>query len=84
MTAARAAGIDDVKDLTARHWPATITGTVIGVFTPGDDQAAWLVAERDGPWAVACCLDGSVSEPVDSLENALEIVCRAGGVSECS
>ena len=39
--AAREAGIDDVKDLTSRGWPGPIAGAVIGVYTPGDDHAAW-------------------------------------------
>lgn len=83
ITAARAVGVDDVQDLGARRWPATITGAVIGVFTPGDDQAAWLAIEQHGVWAVACCLDGSVSPPLESLEEALAIVYRAAGASEC-
>ena len=79
---ARAAGFDEVKDLTARPWPAEISGAVLGVYTPGEDHASWLAVEQDGAWAVACCLDGSVSPPVNSLRDALEIVYRAGGASD--
>ncbi len=75
--AAREAGITDVRDLSGRHWPTVITGAVIGVFTLEDEYAAWLAVEQNGLWAVACCLDGTVSPPVDTLEGALEIVCRA-------
>ena len=83
IAVAREVGVDDVQDLASRRWPATITGAVIGVFTPGDDQAAWLAIEQHGVWAVASCLDGSVSPPLDSLEEALAIVYRAVGASEC-
>jgi hypothetical protein len=83
MPAARAAGIDDVKDLTSRDWPVAITGAVIGVFTSEDDHAAWLAVEQNGLWAVACCIDGSVSQPLNSLDDALEVVYRTGGASGC-
>jgi hypothetical protein len=79
IAVARAAGFDDVKDLTSRHWPAAIVGAVIGVFVPGEENAAWLAVEQNGEWAVACCLDGTVSKPMRSLRDALEIVSRAGG-----
>jgi hypothetical protein len=84
VTVARSVGFDDVRDLSDRRWPAVVPGAVIGVFAPGDDHASWLAVEQDGLWAVACCIDGSVSEPVDSLEDALDIVYRAGGTSGCS
>jgi hypothetical protein len=84
VNATRAIGIDDVRDLTARPWPSPVTGAVIGVFMRGDEHASWLAVEQNGSWAVACCVDGSVSESVDSLEDALDIVYRAGGTSGCS
>lgn len=84
LATAHAIGFDEVRDLTARRWPAVMPGAVIGVFANGNDQAAWLAVEQDGTWAVACCVDGSVSRPVDSLEDALDIVYRAGGTSGCS
>jgi hypothetical protein len=81
---AKTAGIDDVQDLAPRRWPTLITGAVLGVFIPGDDHAAWLAVEQNGLWAVASCIDGSVSQPVESLEDALAIVYRAGEAMTCS
>jgi hypothetical protein len=82
ISAARAAGIDDVRDLAGRRWPVAITGALIGMFTRGDDHAAWLMIEHNGRWVVACCIDGSVSPPLDSLEDALAIVHHACEASE--
>lgn len=79
IAVARAAGFDDVRDLTSRHWPIAIVGAVIGVFVTGEEYASWLAVEQNGEWAVTCCLDGTVSKPVRSLRDALEIVSRAGG-----
>ena len=78
LALARAAGFDDVKDLTRRPWPAALAGAVIGIYATGDDHASWLAVEQDGVWAVVSCLDGSVSRPVGSLRDALEIVWRVG------
>lgn len=82
--AAHAAGFDDVRDLTARRWPAPMPGTVIGVYMRGDQHAAWLAVEQDGSWAVASRVDGSVSRPVTSLMDALDLVYRTGGTAELS
>jgi hypothetical protein len=82
ISSAGLAGIDSVEDLTSRGWPAAIDGAVIGVFTPADNQAAWLAVGQNGSWAVASCIDGTVSAPVDSLAEALAIVYRAGEGSE--
>jgi hypothetical protein len=78
ITEAWSAGIDDVVDLTGRDWPGGVSGTVIGIFVPGDEFAAWLAVGQNGSWAIASCLDGTVSEPVESLADALAIVYRAG------
>lgn len=80
--AARTAGIDAVEDLTSRCWPAVITGVVIGVFTPGDEQAAWLAVGQNGSWAIASRIDGSVSGPVNSLAEALAMVYRVDEAAE--
>lgn len=80
--AARGAGIDDVRDLAPRSWPVAITGAVIGMFTRNDDYAVWLAIEQAGRWVVAGCIDGSVSPPVDRLEDALAIIYHACDASE--
>jgi hypothetical protein len=69
--AARAVGIDTVEDLIQRPWPCAIHGAVIGIFVEGDHAASWLVVKHNGFWAVACCADGTVSTPVESLAAAL-------------
>jgi hypothetical protein len=79
---AREAGIDDVRDLAARRWPVALTGAVIGVFTRSDDYAVWLAIEQSGQWVVADCVEGSVSPPVDRLEDALAIIFHACDASE--
>jgi hypothetical protein len=80
--AAREAGIDDVRDLAPRRWPVAITGALIGMFTRHDEHAVWLAIEQAGRWVVAGCLDGSVSPPVDRLEDALAIIYHACDASE--
>jgi hypothetical protein len=82
IPAAREAGIDDVRDLAARRWPVALSGAVIGMFTRGDDYAVWLAIEQGGQWVVAGCIDGSVSPPVDRLEDALAIIFHACDASE--
>ena len=84
IPAAREAGIGDVEDLTARSWPANFSGAVIGVFTPGEEHAAWLAVGQNGTWAIASCSDGRVSEPVASLADALAMVWPAGEAPECA
>jgi hypothetical protein len=79
---AREAGIDDVRDLAPRRWPVAITGALIGMFTRNEDYAAWLAIEQAGRWVVAGCIDGSVSPPVDRLEDALAIIYHACDASE--
>lgn len=83
LLTAREAGIDDARDLTSRRWPLGFSGAVIGIFTAGSDQAAWLAVGRNGHWAVARCADGSVLGPFDSLTEALALVYRAGEPSGC-
>lgn len=80
--AARDAGIDDVRDLAPRRWPVAVTGALIGMFTRGDNYASWLAIEQAGQWVVAGCLDGSVSPPMDRLEDALAVIYHACDASE--
>jgi hypothetical protein len=75
-------GIDAVEDLAQRSWPCAVADTIIGVFRQGENQAAWLVVGQDGKWAVASCASGDVSQPVDSLADALSLVCRLDVGSE--
>jgi hypothetical protein len=82
LPVAREAGIDDVRDLAPRRWPLAITGAVLGMFTRGDDYAVWLAVEQAGQWVVADCTDGSVSPPLDRLEDALAIIHHACDASE--
>jgi hypothetical protein len=70
--AARVAGIDSMEDLKGRAWPCDVDGAVIGVFMAGDQAASWLVVKHNGSWAVACCADFTVSEPVPTLAEALQ------------
>jgi hypothetical protein len=80
--AARDAGIDAVRDLAPRNWPVALTGALIGMFTRGDDYATWLAIEQAGQWVVAGCIDGSVSPPMDRLEDALAVIYHACDASE--
>jgi hypothetical protein len=75
---AQAIGVDAVEDLLARPWPCPVAETIIGIFTHGDDQARWLVVGQDGRWVVACCASGGVSDPFDSLTDALSLICPMG------
>jgi hypothetical protein len=75
---ARAIGVDAVEDLGGRSWPCSIDGAVIGVFLTGQQAASWMVIKHDGQWAVAHCADMTVSRPVDSLAEALEVLCPFG------
>jgi hypothetical protein len=72
--AARASGIDAVEDLTRRPWPGCEAETVIGIFQSGHLLATWLIVGNGESWAVACCRDVTVSEPVASLADALHSV----------
>jgi hypothetical protein len=65
------AGIDMVEDLIARPWPRPVADAIIGVFRSGEELATWMVIGRSGAWVVACCSDGKVSTPVNTLEAAL-------------
>jgi hypothetical protein len=78
--AARASGIDAVEDLAMRPWPDSDAETIIGVFQSGHLLASWLVVGHGGTWAVASCSDGSVSSPVPTLADALNIVCPVAPV----
>ena len=80
--AARDAGIDEVRDLAPRRWPVAMSGAVIGMFTRNEDYAVWLAIEQAGRWAVASCIDGSVSPPMDRLEDALAVIYHACDASE--
>jgi hypothetical protein len=73
--AARTTGIDAVEDLAQRPWPDSEAETIIGVFRSGHLLASWLIVGHGGTWAVACCGDGSVSESVPTLADALHLVC---------
>jgi hypothetical protein len=81
---ARVACVDGVEELTARHWPGVFAGVVLGVFVHDDDTAMWIVVGRDGLWCVVSCVDGSVSRPVASLEEALSVVHPIETLSEWS
>jgi len=71
---ARAIGIDAVVDLTFRPWPGPVAGIVIGVFTAGSKAARWLVVGEEGAWAVACCRENDISQPLNSLAEALAVI----------
>ena len=73
--AARASGIDSIEDLTQRPWPQCNVDTIIGVFEADRLLATWLIVGQGGEWAVACCRDSTISEPVSTLADALQIVC---------
>jgi hypothetical protein len=73
---ARSAGIDGVEDLASRPWPCPVDGVVIGVFGHGSDAARWLVIGRNFSWAVAHCVEGTVSPPFDTLQEALATIYR--------
>jgi hypothetical protein len=73
--AAQAIGVDAVEDLLARPWPCPIAEAIIGVFNRGDAQARWLIVGQDRQWVVACCASGGVSQPFDSLADALSLIC---------
>jgi hypothetical protein len=79
---AREAGIDAVRDLAPRRWPVAINGALLGMFTRGEDYATWLAIEQAGQWVVAGCIDGSVSPPMDRLEDALAVIYHACDASE--
>jgi len=74
IAAARKAGIETAEDLGFRQWPGNGGETIIGVFKSGHLLASWLVVGHAGEWAVASCGDGVVSQRVDSLAAALELV----------
>jgi hypothetical protein len=73
--AARAIGVDGVEDLLQRPWPSPIAEAIIGIFKRNDDKARWLIVGQDGQWVVACCDSGGVSRPLDSLADALSLIC---------
>jgi hypothetical protein len=54
-----------------RPWPRPVAETIIGVFRTGEELAAWMVIGRDGAWVVACCGDGMISRPFETLAAAL-------------
>jgi hypothetical protein len=81
---AREAGIDNVEDLTSRHWPADFSGSVLGVFQPGKPHAAWLAVGQNEHWAIASASDGTVSKPVASLADALALIYRPGDSGGCN
>jgi hypothetical protein len=68
---ASAAGIDMVEDLMDRPWPRPVADSIIGIFRRGEELATWMVIGQDGAWVVACCSDGRVSTPFESLARAL-------------
>jgi hypothetical protein len=78
--AAYATGIDAVEDLALRPWPECDAETIIGVFRSGHLLASWLIVGHGGTWAVACCSDGTVSDSVPTLADALHLVCPVAPV----
>jgi hypothetical protein len=64
-------GIDMVEDLMSRPWPRPVADAIIGVFRSGEELASWMVIGCGGSWVVACCSDGKVSKPVNTLAAAL-------------
>jgi hypothetical protein len=78
--AASATGIDSVEDLSRRPWPECDADTIIGVFRSGHLLASWLIVGHAGTWAVAFCGDGTVSHSVDTLADALHLVCPVAPV----
>jgi len=74
QAAARAIGVDGIEDLAGRPWPCPIDGTVIGVFREGSDSAPWLVIGQNATWAVACCIERTVSRTYFSLAEALATI----------
>lgn len=73
---ARSAGIDGVEDLASRPWPCPVDGVVIGVFGHGAEAAQWLVIGQNCSWAVAHCVEATVSPSFDSLQEALATIYR--------
>lgn len=78
QTRVRAIGIDAVQDLVPRRWPCPIAETIIGIYKLGDEMASWLVVGHAGWWAVSCCDDGTVSQSLGSLADALTLVYQLG------
>jgi len=78
--AARTTGIDAVEDLSLRPWPECDAETIIGVFRSGHLLASWLIVGHGGTWAVAFCGDGTVSDSVATLADALHLVCPVAPV----
>jgi hypothetical protein len=78
--AATATGIDTIEDLSLRPWPDCEAETIIGVFRSGHLLASWLIVGHAGTWAVAFCRDGTVSESVATLADALHLVCPVAPV----
>jgi hypothetical protein len=78
QTRVRAIGIDAVQDLAPRPWPCPIADTVIGIYKLGDELASWLVVGHAGWWAVSRRDDGSVSQSLGSLADALALVYQLG------
>jgi hypothetical protein len=78
--AACATGIDSVEDLSLRPWPECDAETIIGVFRSGHRLASWLIVGHAGTWAVAFCREGTVSNSVDTLADALHLVCPVAPV----
>jgi hypothetical protein len=74
IVTARKGGIETAEDLGFRPWPGHGTETIIGVFKSGHLLASWLVVGQAGSWAVASCGDGAVSDRLDSLAEALDLV----------
>jgi hypothetical protein len=72
--AAQVSGIDAVDDMMLRPWPCPVADVIIGVFRAGEERATWLVIGHNGSWAVAGCADGSVSDSVETLVEALSLI----------
>jgi hypothetical protein len=74
QAAARSVGVDGIEDLAGRPWPCPVNGSVIGIFRRGSNAAVWLVIGQNAAWAVATCADGTVSQPLHSLAEALATI----------
>ncbi|MBV9249579.1 MAG: hypothetical protein JO227_10105 [Acetobacteraceae bacterium] len=71
---AQSFGVDAIEDLGDRPWAAATPEQVIGIFETGHPLASWLIVGHHGNWAVAFCTEGTVSEAVSTLSEALALI----------
>jgi hypothetical protein len=67
-------GIDAVMDLSVRPWGIAGTGTIVGVFEAGKEDASWLLIRHWGGWTLVRCADGFVSDAMMSLPATLALI----------